>query len=84
MDRVDSAAPEPSGGPRLTGREREVLQRLVRGERTRTIAAGMGVSYSTARTHVQNLLRKLGVHSRLEAVAFALSHSLVRVGEHVG
>jgi two-component system nitrate/nitrite response regulator NarL len=56
----------------------------VSGERTRTIAAGMGVSYSTARTHVQNLLHKLGVHSRLEAVAFALSHSLVRVGDRVG
>ena len=83
---VDGAppVPEPSGGTRLTPREREVLQRLVTGERTQTIAAGMGVSYSTARTHVQNLLHKLGVHSRLEAVAFALSHSLVRVRDHVG
>jgi two-component system nitrate/nitrite response regulator NarL len=44
----------------------------------------MGVSYSTARTHVQNLLRKLGVHSRLEAVAFALRHSLVDVGSRAG
>lgn len=60
----------------LTAREREVLERLVSGERTRTIAEGMGVSYSTARTHVRNLLRKLGVHSRLEAVALAMSHSL--------
>jgi DNA-binding NarL/FixJ family response regulator len=76
-------APEPSGRPRLTAREREVLQRLVSGERTQTIATGMGVSYSTARTHVQNLLHKLGVHSRLEAVAFALSNSLVRVGDRV-
>jgi two-component system nitrate/nitrite response regulator NarL len=83
---VDGAPPVPerSGGTGLTRREREVLQRLVSGERTRTIAAEMGVSYSTARTHVQNLLHKLGVHSRLEAVAFALSHSLVRVGDHVG
>ena len=74
---------EPLGGTWLTAREREVLERLVRGERTRTIATGMGVSYSTARTHVQNLLRKLGVHSRLEAVAFALTHPLVPVGRHV-
>jgi DNA-binding NarL/FixJ family response regulator len=44
----------------------------------------MGVSYSTARTHVQNLLRGLGVHSRLEAVAFALEHSLVTVERHAG
>ena len=83
---ADVAAPglEPLGGVRLTARERDVLQRLVRGERTRTIAAGMGVSYSTARTHVQNLLHKLGVHSRLEAVAFALLHSLVPVGSRAG
>ena len=83
---ADVAAPglEPLGGVRLTARERDVLQRLVRGERTRTIAAGMGVSYSTARTHVQNLLHKLGVHSRLEAVAFALRHSLVPVGSRAG
>ena len=69
---------------RLTMREREVLERLVSGERTQVIAAGMGVSYSTARTHVQNVLHKLGVHSRLEAVAFAMRHSLVPVGRNVG
>jgi DNA-binding NarL/FixJ family response regulator len=69
---------------RLTAREREVLERLVSGERTQVIAAGMGVSYSTARTHVQNVLHKLGVHSRLEAVAFAMRHSLVPVGRNVG
>jgi two-component system nitrate/nitrite response regulator NarL len=69
---------------RLTAREREVLQRLVSGERTQAIAAGMGVSYSTARTHVQNVLHKLGVHSRLEAVAFAMRHSLVPVGRNAG
>jgi DNA-binding NarL/FixJ family response regulator len=69
---------------RLTAREREVLERLVSGERTQVIAASMGVSYSTARTHVQNVLHKLGVHSRLEAVAFAMRHSLVPVGRNVG
>jgi DNA-binding NarL/FixJ family response regulator len=69
---------------RLTAREREVLERLVSGERTQVIAAAMGVSYSTARTHVQNVLHKLGVHSRLEAVAFAMHHSLVPVGRNVG
>jgi DNA-binding NarL/FixJ family response regulator len=71
-------------GERLTAREREVLERLVKGERTHVIAAGMGVSYSTARTHVQNVLHKLGVHSRLEAVAFAMRHSLVPVGRNAG
>jgi two-component system nitrate/nitrite response regulator NarL len=39
----------------------------------------MEVSYHTARTHIQNVLAKLGVHSKLEAVAFAVNHSVVPV-----
>ncbi|MBF9069750.1 LuxR C-terminal-related transcriptional regulator [Streptacidiphilus fuscans] len=56
---------------RLTDREREVLRLLVEGEDTAAIAEGLRMSPSTARTHVQNVLDKLGVHSRLEAVALA-------------
>ncbi|MDQ4089248.1 MAG: response regulator transcription factor [Actinomycetota bacterium] len=63
----------------LTAREREVLERLVRGESTSDLAVAMGVRYSTARTHIQNLLTKLGVHSKLEAVAFAVSNQVVEV-----
>jgi DNA-binding NarL/FixJ family response regulator len=73
-----------SGAVHLTAREREVLERLVRGERTRAIAGAMNVSYSTARSHVQSVLRKLGVHSRLEAVALASRHSLVPVDRYAG
>jgi two-component system nitrate/nitrite response regulator NarL len=53
----------------LTQREREVLRCLVRAEDTATIARTLGVAPSTARTHLQSLLTKLGVHSRLQAVA---------------
>ena len=63
----------------LTSREREVLERLVRGESTATLARAMEVSYHTARTHIQNVLAKLGVHSKLEAVAFAVNHSVVPI-----
>ena len=55
----------------LTRRELEVLARLTAGETTDRIAEVMGVTRSTARTHVQNVLTKLGVHSRLEAVVVA-------------
>ena len=55
----------------LTRRELEVLARLAAGETTVGIATAMGVSRSTARTHVQTVLTKLGVHSRLEAVVVA-------------
>ena len=61
----------------LTPREYEVLRRLVLGQSTHTIAAELGVSYSTSRTHIQNVLVKLGVHSRLSASAFAVRNHLM-------
>lgn len=54
---------------RLTRREREVLRLLVDGSGTETIAETLVISPQTARTHIQNILAKLGVHSRLEAAA---------------
>lgn len=65
----------------LTQREREVLVRLVRGESTATVAKAMVISRNTARSHVQRVLIKLGVHSRLEAAAFAVRHGLVQPSE---
>jgi two-component system, NarL family, nitrate/nitrite response regulator NarL len=62
----------------LTKREFEVLERMVRGESGRHLAEQMNISYATTRTHIQNLLAKLGVHSRLEAIAFAIKHDLCR------
>ena len=55
-------------GHDLTERERTVLDMLARGFETRQIVRRLGVSESTVRTHVQNILAKLGVHSRLQAV----------------
>lgn len=57
----------------LTDREAEVLDRLVDGQGTSTMAREMHVSITTVRTHVRSVLQKLGVHSRLEAVAMAAS-----------
>jgi two-component system nitrate/nitrite response regulator NarL len=62
----------------LTAREQEVLERLVHGESGQAMASAMDVSYSTMRTHVQNILAKLGVHSQLQAAAYAVEHGLVR------
>lgn len=63
----------------LTPREFEVLGYLVSGLDGRSMAREMGVSYTTVRTHVQHVLWKLGVHSKIEAVAFALAHHLVEL-----
>src|SRR3569833_2832563 len=62
-----------------TPREREVLIRLVRGENTATLARTMKITRSTARSHVQSVLTKLGVHSQREAVIAAARHGLVSV-----
>ena len=54
----------------LTNRERQVLALLSRGADNRRIARELAISPDTARTHIQNVLTKLGVHSRVEAAAF--------------
>ncbi|MFD0327709.1 LuxR C-terminal-related transcriptional regulator [Streptacidiphilus monticola] len=53
----------------MTRRELEVLVLLARGDGTVEIARGLEMTVNTARTHIQSVLDKLGVHSRLEAVA---------------
>lgn len=62
---------------RLTRREREVLALLAQGADNAGIAQPLVISPETARTHVQNVLGKLGVHSRLEAAAFVVQNGLV-------
>ncbi|MGH8938641.1 MAG: LuxR C-terminal-related transcriptional regulator, partial [Actinomycetes bacterium] len=57
----------------LTARELEVLHRLVDGESTEGIARAIGITANTARTHVQNILIKLGAHSRLQAAAMVVN-----------
>jgi NarL family two-component system response regulator LiaR len=85
------AAAEPSSRPvrdpsvdlrvrTLSGREREILGLLANGWSNRRIAEECFLSLNTVRTHVQNVLVKLGVHSKLEAVAFALEHQVVGAG----
>lgn len=66
----------------LTQREREVLALVADGRSQKQIASALGISIKTVGTHVQNLLAKLGVHSRVEAVAIEVraraSGSVVR------
>jgi DNA-binding NarL/FixJ family response regulator len=61
----------------LTRREEQVLGLLVEGASSKRIARALGVSPNTVRTHVQNVLMKLHVTSRLEAAAFAVRHGIV-------
>jgi DNA-binding NarL/FixJ family response regulator len=61
----------------LTPRELDVLRSLVLGRTTREMCTEMGIGSNTVRTHVQNIIGKLRVHSRLEAVALATRERLV-------
>ena len=68
----------------LTPREREVLGLLVEGADGRTIATRLGISRNTVRTHVQSILTKLQVHSRLEAATLAVRHRVVPLPTTMG
>ena len=63
----------------LSERERQVLALLARGYSNRRIAEAYFLSLNTVRTHVQNVLVKLGVHSKLEAAALAVRQGLVSI-----
>jgi len=74
---VDIPAPKEQAERRLTPREHEVLTYLAAGCSTEQMAEMMGLSQATIRNHVKRLLRALGVHSRLEAVAAAHRDGLI-------
>ncbi|MGD1118322.1 MAG: response regulator transcription factor [Dehalococcoidales bacterium] len=67
----------PPPGQDMTGREREILALMVQGFSNTEIAERLFVSQSTVKFHVSNVLSKLGVTGRTEAVALAVKHHLV-------
>lgn len=68
--------PEPSPINDLTPREAEILGLLAEGQSNKVIARNLGISDGTVKLHVKAILRKLGIHSRVEAAVIAVEHGL--------
>jgi DNA-binding NarL/FixJ family response regulator len=68
---------------RLTARETEILRAMAAGDATGDIAETLGISSLTVQSHVKNILAKLGVHSKIEAVTMAWRHGVATVSRSV-
>ena len=75
--RGDAVHQVPS--PRLTARELEVLRLVARGLNNRDIARELVISENTVKNHVRNILEKLQLHSRMEAVVYAVREKLLEI-----
>jgi DNA-binding NarL/FixJ family response regulator len=75
---ASSLLPLAAFSPVLTKRENEVLLRMAAGLQNRDIARELGISLATARNHTHNILEKLDVHSRLQAVSLAFQQGWVK------
>ena len=69
-------APKADPFADLTDREREILRMVAAGKANKEIAAELVISERTARTHVSNILRKLGLASRTQAALWAVREGL--------
>jgi two-component system NarL family response regulator len=65
--------------PRLTDRELEVLKLVAQGMSNREIAEQLYISENTVKNHVRNILEKLHLHSRMEAVVYAVREKLLDI-----
>ncbi len=71
--------PEPVPAPRLTSREMDVLRLVARGLNNREIAKQLFISENTVKNHIGNILEKLQLHSRMEAVVYAVREKLLEI-----
>ena len=73
---------EHLGHEELTPAERKILQQIVKGKSNKEIAHDLNVSENTVKTHVKNILGKLGVSDRTSAATLAIRRGLVRIDSY--
>lgn len=78
MRQVRAGTPSVQPADVLSPREREILQRLAKGGSNKEIARDLDLAESTVKIHVQNVLRKLGLTSRVQAAVFAVEQGIVQ------
>ncbi|HTP14690.1 MAG TPA: response regulator transcription factor [Streptosporangiaceae bacterium] len=79
-DEEEQERAQPVPAPRLTDREMQVLKLVARGMNNRDIARELVISENTVKNHVRNILEKLQIHSRMEAVMVAVREKLIEFG----
>jgi DNA-binding NarL/FixJ family response regulator len=75
----ETERPQQVPAPKLTDREMEVLKLVARGMNNRDIAKELFISENTVKNHVRNILEKLQIHSRMEAVMIAVREKLIEL-----
>jgi DNA-binding NarL/FixJ family response regulator len=70
---------QPLAPPRLTDRELEVLRLVAKGLGNRDIAKDLYISENTVKNHIRNILEKLHLHSRMEAVVYAVREKMIEI-----
>lgn len=78
MTKVSADRPQIPA-PRLTDREMEVLKLVAKGKNNRDIAKDLYISENTVKNHIRNILEKLHLHSRMEAVVYAVREKLLEI-----
>ncbi|ACZ84411.1 MULTISPECIES: response regulator [Streptosporangium] len=79
MSRKEAERPPQLPVPRLTDREMEVLRLVAKGMNNREIAKQLFISENTVKNHVRNILDKLQLHSRMEAVVYAVRERMLEI-----
>lgn len=74
---AEAILPKVASEPPLTNREREILRCIASGLQNKEVASKLTISLATVRNHVRNMLEKLGVHSKLEAVSLAFRNGWI-------